>query len=154
MARCGPSLNKAAAIALLLATSSLSGRADAGEARTSFQVTATVTQSAQIRTAHQTPFLSVTAEDVQRGFASVRAGSRIDISAPGGYLLEFRLTGEPVRSVRVTGAGKAIEFGPTGGTLYERAAAAALVLDYRFELAPGSRPGRYAWPVMLTVLPM
>ena len=145
-----------AVIAAVSLTGRYIGRADAGEARTSMPVTAHVVQTVRIRSMGQAATVAVTAQDIERGFLRVRAGSRLEIEYAGGCLIEFRAVGSLFRSVIVTAPGVTAAFGPDGGTFYHgpAAGAAPLVLDYRFELAGGLTPGTYPWPLTLTVLPM
>lgn len=120
-------------------------------------ITATVVQTVSVRSAHQAATLNISAEDVERGYVTVRAGSRIQITHAGPCLFEFRGTAPVFSSVSVSAAGVAKEFGFEGGTVYRAPATrspAEISFDYRFGLASGVRPGTHPWPVALTILPM
>lgn len=133
------------------------GYAEAGQVRAQMAVTATVVESVSIRSVFQAHRLVITAQDVQRGFVEVPAGSRFEIRNKGPCLFEFRATGDLFRSVRVTGLDGAAELGLSGGTLLQSALgdpAGKVAVNYRFILAAGVSPGAYDWPLALTVLPM
>jgi hypothetical protein len=101
---------------------------------------------------HQAKVIEVTREHVAQGFVPVAAGTRIVVAtrAGGDYALHFAPRGRLFRSVKIEGIGSAVELGAQGGTLTERDAPAGkstIALNYRFQLAPGTAPGTYPWPL-------
>jgi hypothetical protein len=103
--------------------------------------------------------LDVSALDVARGFVDVRGSSQILVTnnSPEGFELEV-LTGESVfSSVAVYGLGADDTVDADGGEIFlpsRRGAAIPLALNYRFQLAPGTVPGRYPWPLQFDVRPI
>ena len=145
------------AIAATLLTIRFPGRADAADVRTQMTVTATVSDPVEVGSLYQATTLVVDAQDVKRGYVSVSGGSRLRITHHRGYLLDFRPTHRLFRSAAVTRGGRASEIRAEGGSIYEppsTAGSSTVVLDYRFYLDESVRPGTYAWPMAVTVLPM
>jgi hypothetical protein len=133
------------------------GHAEAAENRAYMTVTANVVDTVSIRAVHQATSLVVTAQDVERGYVEVSAGSRLEIRNQRPCLFEFRAVGNIFRSVKVTGIQGAAELGVDGGTLLQGGFGNGLAkvdVGYRFELKPGVSPGAYGWPLSLTVLPL
>ena len=127
-----------------------------GTARGQFAVWAVGLPNGYVMMEHQAPTIHVTADDVAQGVVQVRGGSRLVITthAPSGYTVDFHTRGALFQAVQIDGIGRAVEFGPTGGTVVQREAVSGrrvVVVDYRFLLAPGAPPGTYAWPLDLVV---
>lgn len=104
----------------------------------------------------QAQVLHVSAEDVARGMAEVRGGSRLvfTLHSPGGYTVNFRARGELIQSTWIGGIGRTVEIDSSGGTVVQRNAAAGrhiVAIDYRFLLAPDAVPGTYPWPFEVAV---
>lgn len=121
------------------------------------RITATVVDTVGIRTLHQTQRLVVTAQDVERRYVDVAAGSRFDLKHTGPCLFEFRPVGNLFRAVKVSGLAVAVEFNAEGGTVLQKSsgtAATSVAISYRFQLETGISTGTYPWPLLLTVLPM
>jgi len=107
---------------------------------------------------HQATVINVTREDVVRGFVQVAGGSRLTVAtrSQGDYTLHFVRRGALFRSVKVEGIGSTIELGAQGGTVIQHdvpAGKAVVTVNYRFELAPATVPGTYAWPLELVARP-
>ena len=101
---------------------------------------------------HQAKVIAVTSEDVARGFVQIAGGSRLIVvtRSRGEYALHFATRGALFRSVQVEGIGRSVELGAQGGTVVQRdvpAGKAVVAVNYRFQLAPGTVPGTYAWPL-------
>jgi len=101
---------------------------------------------------HQAKVIDVTSEDVARGSVQIAGGSRLIVAtrSQGGYAVHFAARGALFRSVQVEGIGRTVELGAQGGTVVERdapAGRAVVAVNYRFQLAPGTVPGTYAWPL-------
>lgn len=126
---------------------------------TRISVSAAVLPRTAIISATMPASLDVSALDVARGFVEVRGSSRILVTnnSPAGFELEV-LTGESVfSSVAVHGLGAQATVDANGGEVFlpsRRGAAIPLVLSYRFQLAPGTMPGRYPWPLQFDVRPI
>ena len=101
---------------------------------------------------HQAKVIDVTDEDVARGFVQIAGGSRLVVStrSQGDYAVHFATREALFRSVRIEGIGRTVELGAQGGTVVERDAPAGrsvVAVNYRFDLALGTAPGTYAWPL-------
>ena len=101
---------------------------------------------------HQAKVIDVTSEDVARGFVQIAGGSRLIVAtrSQGDYALHFATRGALFRSVQVEGIGRTVELGAQGGTVVQRdvpAGKAVIAVNYRFQLAPATVPGTYAWPL-------
>jgi hypothetical protein len=152
---------KLVAIALALATalSPLSGlvqSAEAAQATGNMTVSVKVLAQAKLQVGYQVTQLKVTDADVSRGYAEVESASRFSISTDNqyGYSVEFRATGNLFDSAQVVGLGRTVRLGADGGTVFLRGTLSPNVaheLSYRFVLSPGTVPGTYPWPLLLTV---
>jgi len=105
---------------------------------------------------HQARVLHVSAEDVARGVAEVRGGSRFvfTLHAPGGYTVNFRARGALIQRTWIGGIGRTVEIDSSGETVVQRKAAAGrhiVAIAYRFLLAPDAVPGTYPWPFDVAV---
>ena len=101
---------------------------------------------------HQANVINVTSDDVARGFVHVAGGSRFIVvtRSQGDYALHFARRGALFRSVLVEGLGRTVELGAQGGTVVQRdvpAGKVVVAVNYRFQLAPATVPGTYAWPL-------
>jgi hypothetical protein len=101
---------------------------------------------------HQATVINVTSDDVARGFVQIAGGSRLIVAtrSQGDYALHFARRGALFRSVKIEGLGPAVELGAQGGTVVQRdmpAGKAVVAVNYRFQLAPETVPGIYAWPL-------
>ncbi|HJS90064.1 MAG TPA: hypothetical protein VJ738_08895 [Steroidobacteraceae bacterium] len=122
-------------------------------------VSAVVQPRTAIVSATMPASLDVTASDVARGFVEVSGSSQILVTnnSPEGFELEV-LTGASVfSSVAVQGLGAEATVEAEGGEIFlpsRRGAAIPLILSYRFQLASGTTPGRYPWPLQFGVRPI
>ncbi|HTY48912.1 MAG TPA: hypothetical protein VMB48_04385 [Steroidobacteraceae bacterium] len=105
--------------------------------------------------------LAISAADVARGYVEVRRATRLTVTSLGqaGYLLDVSPTAAVFTEVLVEGVGRQVTLGSNGGTIFERGGIGlspplALMLDFRFTLAPGVTPGRYPWPLRFQVRPL
>jgi hypothetical protein len=101
---------------------------------------------------HQAQVIDVTSEDVARGFVRIAGGSRLIVAtrSQGEYAVHFAPRGVLFRSVQIEGIGRTVELGAQGGTVVQRdvpAGRAVVAVNYRFQLAPATVPGTYAWPL-------
>lgn len=107
---------------------------------------------------HQAKVINVTSEDVARGFVQIAGGSRLVVAtrSQGDYALHFARRGALFRSVQIEGIGRAVELGAEGGTIVQRdvpAGKTVVAVNYRFQLAPATVPGTYAWPLEVVARP-
>ncbi|MBZ5637264.1 MAG: hypothetical protein LAO51_00755 [Acidobacteriia bacterium] len=119
-------------------------------------VGARVVSSARLETVRSVRALTLTPEDVGRGYVEIEHATSVVVktNSPTGYFLEVEIASEMIRGAQVLGLpggafvasddGRVIR--PTRGPLVER-----LDLGFRFELSQRAEPGVYPWPVSLTV---
>lgn len=153
-------LIKAALIALLsLSTLTSHDRVDAKQLTTQMGVSTTVLAFAKLHVLQQHSGLSITRNDINRGFIDVPSASHLEIrsNSRDGYQLVVESLAELFKAVQIQGLGGDIELGPEGGTIVQRypgKSAATMKLSYRFILPSDVRPGNYAWPLALSVRPL
>jgi len=157
----GLTLQRKLVVAALIAALSLASAPavqDAGAAQrsASLQVSATVIASARLQIDHQQAQISITNEDIARGYVDVPAGSRFSVATNSrtGYFVDFHPRVDMFASVQINGLGSPVELGADGGTVSEGNGGLRSVaheLSYRFYLKPALNPGNYAWPLLLAV---
>lgn len=124
-----------------------------GEARAQFAVTAYVAPRVSVSTVRQPEALTVSAEDVRRGYVDVHAIYRVQGNDPAGYL---------VRLAPRTGIGSAVEVQGLASPVVLRdeivevvqpgtRTAQQLSLRIRVRLDPAAQAGIYALPVHFAV---
>lgn len=123
-------------------------------------VTATVLKRANLNVLAQPATVEITAADIARGYVDVPAATRVEIksNSPQGYMLMFEGNSDFVRQTQVRGMGNAVQFGASGGGIFQRWSGhgvdkAVVELGFRFILAEGVSPGTHAWPMQLSVMP-
>ncbi len=157
----GLTLQRKLVVAALIAALSLACApavqdASAAQKSASLQVSATVIASARLRIDHQQAQLSVTSEDIARGYVDVPAGSRFSVATNSrtGYFVDFHPRVGVFASVQIDGLGSAVQLGADGGTVSHGNDGLRSVpheLSYRFYLKPALTPGNYEWPLLLAV---
>lgn len=150
----------AAAIAGLLSAGAAQGAADPTpvKAEARLNVVVVVPRHASIRMAPPAA-LTVTAEDAARGYVELPAPLQLEVysNLPHGYTLVFERRGEHVRQASVQGPDGEFLVGEAGALRARPAAGRGLArellpLRLRFELAPGTAPGQYPWPLTISML--
>lgn len=121
----------------------------------SLQVSVNVQARAILTVEEQPSQLTVTGEDIRRGYVEVASASQIKVrsNSPNGYLIGFEVAPGPFRQVEVTGLGNPVEIGATGGTIaqpYTGTMSTSARLSYRFLLSSDAQPGAYSWPLALS----
>ncbi|MBS0394540.1 MAG: hypothetical protein JSR54_07935, partial [Proteobacteria bacterium] len=131
----------------VLALASSAGRTSpaGATARAQIPVGATVLARALIADERSPAVLEVSAADVARGFVEVRGATRLTVAntSPYGYALDVWPAAPVFRSVIVGGLGADARLGDDGGAIVQRGQrgpALPLILDLRFQLAPGVAP--------------
>jgi len=143
-------------LALCLATTAVATDATAGQTKASMQVSAIVVSWAPaIQVDYQAAQLTITPEDIARGFVEVPAASQFSIlgGARSTWLVDFFARGQIFTSAQIEGISGSAQFGPDGGTLFLRIRPQDGVtrLSYRFTLGAGVQPGTYQWPLAMSV---
>ena len=149
------------AIALALALAAAAGAPapvmaseGASQAKSSVNFVVRIPVVVRLHPISQGDSVTVTAADIERGFVEVPAGSRFELIANAAHTMHFSAQGGWFRAVKVSGLGGDLTLGPSGGEFLQahRLPSPEIhELDYRFELGPDAVPGRYAWPLALSV---
>lgn len=149
-----------AAAGLCVATAVVvpAARIDPGESG-SLVVGATVRPSARLISERHPLWLTVTREDLERGFVDVKTPSRLEVHANcrSGYVLDLRVApraGIVVTEIRGLGPPRIVA--ANGGRITRAVSGPVrekLELRWRFHLADSARPGFRAWPVQISIRP-
>jgi len=130
-----------------------------GAAGANFGVGATVLASAGIAAQTLPQSLEVSASDVERGFVEVPNTVRLAVTSTSrdGFALDFWPRTTAFTAIIVRGAGPDASLDGNGGTIVQRGrhgVAMPLLLGFRFNLARGTTPGIYPWPVQIDARPV
>ena len=138
-------------VVLLIATAPLV--AGAGDSRAQFSVTATVSARASVEPLSQPALLSISADDVERGYVDVAAAYRVSSNDPSGYLMRLAPRIGLTRSVEVAGLSTPVVMTDQVVEVIQPAARRPQRLDLRFRLVLDEKavPGTYAMPVQVSV---
>jgi hypothetical protein len=138
-------------VVLLVATTPLA--AGAGELRTQFSVTATVSPRASVEPLSQPAQLSISRVDVERGYVDVAAAYRVSSNDPSGYLVRLAPRTGLTRAVEVAGLSTPIVMTDQSVEVIQPAALRPQTLALRFRLVLNDKavPGTYAMPVQVSV---
>jgi hypothetical protein len=131
----------------------------ARDARTSFNVSATVNAVAKLQVQSAPTEILVSDEDLRRGFIDVAQPTALVIrsNSANGYALDLTTLAPLFSSVVVRGLTSEQSLGGEGGTIVQRWHAPQTVnlsLQFRLMLAPGLAAGRYPWPMRIDVRPL
>ena len=131
-----------------------------GKANAHINVGATVLRHIGIRALTAPLTLQISVIDIARGYVDVLQASTLEIRSnnPGGYLLAIDAEAEFSRGMEVRGSGGFALLGRSGGVLSFQANGSGMqttpvALNFRVLLTPQARPGVYAWPIQISVLP-
>jgi hypothetical protein len=143
-------------LTVLLAAATPSGSA---ETEGEFAVSARVLPRTTLQVRSAPPDLVISAQEVRQAYADVAEPTRVEVSnnSPRGYALLVSPTMPGFTALVVREAGVQVILGGEGGAIPERGQVGLrmpLSLRYRFMLDPRMAPGRYPWPVRLTVRPL
>jgi hypothetical protein len=101
--------------------------------------------------------ITVTEEDIQRGYIEVRSGSRLEVKTnnPAGYMLAFEGSLWPFIEVQVLGLANPVYLHSGNAIAYQPSVKGKVFMDlsYRFILSENTRPGPYSWPLSISVHP-
>lgn len=143
-----------AVLSLVLAPAMQSAHAEAHT--TKVIVMARIATFFRMQFEHQTASLTVTAQDVERGYVEVPAASSFSIvtNTQDGIVVDFRPRNDVFRSVVVTGLQNSFEIGAQGGSALHNLPHGRTTfhqLGFRFTLRPDVLPGAYPWPLEISV---
>ena len=102
--------------------------------------------------------INITASDVARGYSEVPQAVRFRVrsNAANGYSVHFEPMEFPFRSASITWGNALTTIGAEGSWIaqrYEQGTKSG-ALNVRLNLAPGTEPGTYAWPVRFDANPI
>ena len=147
-------LRSLGAVLLLALVAGASARADTEQAQ--FVVQATVSARATIEAVEQPTHLTVSAEDVARGYKDVSARYAVESNTVRGWLLRLSPRIGVTRHVEVRGLYRTVVLQGESVEIYQSRAPEPrdLELDYRFVLSPNVEPGSYELPVYVSATPL
>jgi hypothetical protein len=128
----------------------------AGAASTSVTVRAVVLPIAAVKTAFEPATLTITEEDVRKGFVDASSPSLIELRSNSrrGCILVLQTGDSPFKEAEVTFLGRTVVVGRQGGMLVFPVFGRQIVsMRYRFLLSHDARPGAYPWPFSLSIAP-
>ncbi len=148
----------AAAVLSLAALFCTAGPATATVATsTTLEVRAVVLAWAKATVVRQPDSIVVTDRDIRNGYVDAVAPSLIEVGTNSrqGCLLTIQGNEEVFSGMEVNVMGRNISVNPQGGMIPLNIFGRQVVpLSVRFSLNRDSRPGRYAWPLMVSASPM
>lgn len=150
-------LNRSSWWALTLALlAAVSFPAAAEKASTRFTVSAFVPQRVSLRAIDPPALLTVSDEDIARGYKELSARYDVRQNTGGGYLLSLTPRLGLASRVAVLGLDSTIELHDQSVEIYRNRPSGLerLVLTFRFVLEATARPGSYALPVLVTASPL
>ncbi len=141
---------------LYAASDALSGvGAIAAKASTDFSLTVPLVM--QMRLVGHPAAIDITAEDIARGSVTV-SGPRLDLVVNDrlGFVLRAEIVNAMFTAARIVGLSSPITATAAGATLrvasmVGRPRPQAVPVDYELTLAADAVPGRYSWPVALSL---
>ena len=135
---------------LLIATPPVAG---SGDLRVQFLVTATVSPRASLESVSEPATLSVSPDDVARGYLDVNAAYRVSSNDPSGYMVRLAPRTGLTRMVEVGGLSTPIVMTDQSVEVVQPAALRPQTLALRFRLMLNEKavPGTYAMPVQVSV---
>ena len=141
--------------AVLLA-SLVTGTPAHGQQHTQFVVQATVPARVTLAAVEQPTRLSLTEDDVARGYKDVSARYRVASNGRRGWLLHLAPRLGVTARVEVRGLTAPLVLREESVEVYQPRAREPqhLALDYRFVLGPATRPGSYELPIHLSATPL
>ena len=139
------------ALAALLASPAL-----ADQARARFTVSAVVPKRVTLTALEQPAQLTLTVEDIERGYKDVSARYQVRHNDPHGYLLHLAPRIGLTRQIEVRGLTSDVLLGDADLAIRQASAGRLhdFELAFRFVLDPAARPGSYALPVHVTAAPL
>ncbi len=114
-------------------------------------VSATVVARVSQSVIHQAPRISVTEEDIKRGFIEMPSATILQIktNSRNGYVLFFEGETELFKEVRVMEKGRTTLLSPNGGLIHQPNSGGNVEikdLSYKIVLTKNIQPGSYAFP--------
>ena len=142
-----------ACIAALILLAAIPTAADAGDVRANFVVSAVVPARASLEAVVQPALLSVSEDDVARGYVDVAAVYRVRNNDPAGYLLRLVPLIGLTSTIEISGLATPVVMRDEVVEVTQPAALQARDLSLRFRLTldPGATSGVYPMPLQVSV---
>lgn len=140
----------------VLLVSLVTGTPAHGQQHTQFVVQATVPARVTLAAVEQPTRLSLTEDDVARGYKDVSARYRVASNSSRGWLLHLSPRLGATSHVEVHGLSAPVVLRNESVEVYQPRASEpqSLALDYRFVLDPDTQPGDYELPIHLSATPL
>ncbi len=129
----------------------------ASTVRASIDVSIVIPSVMRLRQLAHPATLDISADDIARGSVTI-AGPQLDllVNDPLGYVIRARVVNAMFAAVSIAGLPGPLVATPISGTLrmasmVGRPKPAPLPVQYELQLSPDATPGRYQWPVALTL---
>jgi hypothetical protein len=134
----------------------LAGPALADQARARFTVSAVVPKRVTLTALEQPAQLTLSVEDIERGYKDVSARYQVRHNDSHGYLLHLAPRIGLTRHIEVRGLAAEVVLGDADLAIRQASAGRLhdFELAFRFVLDPAARPGSYALPVHVTAAPL
>jgi hypothetical protein len=134
----------------------LAGPALADQARARFTVSAVVPKRVTLTALEQPAQLTLSVEDIERGYKDVSARYQVRYNDSHGYLLHLAPRIGLTRQIEVRGLASEVVLGDADLAIRQASAGRLhdFELAFRFVLDPAARPGSYALPVHVTAAPL
>ena len=134
----------------------LAGPALADQARAQFTVSAVVPKRVTLTALEQPAQLTLSVEDIERGYKDVSARYQVRYNDSHGYLLHLAPRIGLTRQIEVRGLASEVVLGDADLAIRQASAGRLhdFELAFRFVLDPAARPGSYALPVHVTAAPL
>lgn len=143
-------------IGTMVVATLLAAPASAGQSQARLQVSASVPARTAVASIGSVDALTLSVEDVARGYKDLRTRYRVTHNDPRGCLLRFAPRLGLARQVEVRGLGAAFVLRDLPVDIAQPAAARTweVDLEFRVVLDEAVRPGTYALPVHLAAVPL
>lgn len=135
------------------------GPAAGGQTRAQLPVSATVLAVARLEQTSAPYELQLSDAELRQGYVDAPLPTSLVVhsNSAAGFQLDVIALSPMIGNIVVEGLDSPQVLGAEGGTLVQRwtgPQSRRLTLRFRIILAPGTAPGRYAWPLRLSVRPL
>lgn len=134
--------------ALALPAGAASDIAPGGSVRAHVDFAISIPRVAQLRLVNHPAAIDVTAADIARGLIVV-SGASLDllVNDPTGYVLRVDVGNGAFSAARI------VNLPARMPSMVGKPKPAPMPVDYEITLSPDAQPGRFAWPVSVTIQP-
>ncbi len=135
------------------------GNAFAESSTAVVSVSANVLPNAEFSVLHQETQLTITHEDINKGFVDISGAMIISVktNSENGYLLSFYAESSKLKGINVISGSNTYNLSVSGGEVhmpYEGPGHVTKKLGFRIDLSEDSVPGTYKWPVAIMISSM